>query len=414
MHVAAPTRRRFIRTLCAGSLVLGGTPAALAGRADARCRFLFVNAEGGWDPLCVFAPMFDASGIEMEPEAEPWTSGPLRLVDHPARPLTRDFFARRSGQVALLNGVSTRSVNHETCQIVALTGSTSEDRPDWATLLGQADRDQTALPHLVVSGPAFPGPYGVFVSQARGLLQTTIDGTILQYSDDPLPRPSGATSRVVDRFLAQRGAARAGLAPDAPMLVDYREALARARALTDASLELRLSSGEDFRSRLDTAVAALATGVCRCASVGTDFVWDTHTDNAQQSALFEGFFGDLDHLLDALATTPGPEGTPLDESTVVVVGSEMARTPAFNGTGGRDHWPFTSMLVLGPGIVGGRTLGGYSSLYTGVGVGSDGGLDPSQPGIVAEAVGASLLVLGGLDPAEHLRGDVGPIPGLLA
>jgi Protein of unknown function (DUF1501) len=254
----------------------------------------------------------------------------------------------------------------------------------------------------------------VFVSQARGLLQSTIDGTILQYSADPLPLPGAPASRVVDRFLQQRGAARAQPAPQAPALVDYREALARARALTDASLELRLVSGEDFGSRLQTAVAALAAGVCRCASVGTDFVWDTHTDNALQSGLFEGFFAELERMLTTLATTPGPDGAMLSESTVVVVASEMARTPAFNGTGGRDHWPYTSMLLLGPGVAGGRAYGGYSSLYTGIGVAEDGAPDPSQPGIAAEALGATLLVLGGLDPAEHLRGDVGPIPGLLA
>src|SRR5262245_33215653 len=120
-----PTRRRFVRSLAASSLVLSATPTVLAGRGDARCRFLFVSAEGGWDPLCVFAAMFDAPDIDMEPEAEPWTVGDLRLVDHPARPQTRAFFERRHADVALLDGVSTRSVNHEICQVVALTGFTS-------------------------------------------------------------------------------------------------------------------------------------------------------------------------------------------------------------------------------------------------------------------------------------------------
>ncbi|MCX4245972.1 DUF1501 domain-containing protein [Paraliomyxa miuraensis] len=408
------TRRSLIGSLAASTAVLAATPAVLADRGDARCRFLFINAEGGWDPLCVFAPMFDSAEIELEPDAEPWTIGGLSLVDHPQRPLTRGFFERRHGDVALLNGVSTRSVNHETCQLVALTGSTSEERPDWATLLGQAQRDDNPLPHLVVSGPSFPGPYAVFVSHAEGLLQPTIDGSILLRSEAPLPLPPAPSSRVVDRFLHARGAARASVAPQAPMLSDYREALARARSLSDAGLQLRLVSGEDFRGRLQTAVSALASGVCRCATVGTGFSWDTHDDNRLQTGLFEGFFGDLDELLVTLAETLGPGGQPLAQDTVVVVTSEMARTPAFNGTGGRDHWPFTSMMVMGPGIVGGRSFGGFTSLYTGIGVGSDGGPDPSQPGISAEALGASLLVLGGIDPGEVLRGEVEPIAGLLA
>ena len=397
----------------ASMALLGDTPSVLAGVAGGPCRFLFVNAEGGWDPLCVFAPMFDSPQIEMEPQAEPWTMGGLPLVDHPARPRTRAFFERHHGSIALLNGVSTRSVNHETCQVVALTGSTSEDRPDWATILGYEQRETHSLPHLVVSGPSFAGPHAVFVSNAQGLLQPTIDGTLLAYSDAPLALPEAPASRIVDRFLEQRGEAFARKGESLTALSDYREALARARTLTDSRLELRLVSGEDFASRLQTAVSALAAGVSRSATVGTDFRWDTHNDNTEQTGLFEGFFDDLDAMLDTLATTLGPEGAPLSQSTVVVVTSEMARTPAFNGTGGRDHWPYTSMMLLGPGVAGGRVFGGYTSLYTGVGVGSDGGPDPSQPGISAEALGATLLTLGGVDPEQYLRSGASPIPGLV-
>ena len=183
------TRRRFVRTVATAGAALAITPRVLAGRGDGSCRFLFVNAEGGWDPLCVFAPMFDSTEIEMEPQAERWTAGGLSLVDHPARPVTRSFFERHHGEVALLNGVSTRSVNHEICSVVALTGSTSADRPDWATVLGYEQRDNSSLPHLVVSGPSFPGPYSVLVSHAEGLLQPTIDGSILEINDAPVPRP---------------------------------------------------------------------------------------------------------------------------------------------------------------------------------------------------------------------------------
>jgi len=407
------TRRNFMGQALATTAVLGGAATVLASRGDTRCRFLFVHAEGGWDPLCVFAPQFDSAEIQMEPDAEPWSVGGLDLVDHPARPRTRAFFEQRAGEFAVLNGVSTRSVNHETCQIVAATGSTSDERPDWATILGYEQREAHSLPHIVVSGPAFPGPHSVFVSRAQGRLDQVIDGVVLIDNDAPLRLPAAAPTRVVDRFLEQRGRARAQAAADAPRLANYREALARARELSDSAQQLSLTSGVDFGGRLQTAVSALSAGVSRCASVGTGFIWDTHEDNAEQSDRFENFFSDLEAGLASLATTLGPDGVPLSEDTIVVVTSEMARTPAFNGTGGRDHWPYTSMLVRGPGIAGGRTLGGYTSLYTGVGVDDGGGLDPSQPGIPAEALGASLLAAGDVDPAEYLRSAAQPIPGLL-
>jgi uncharacterized protein (DUF1501 family) len=406
------TRRTFLGSTVAAAAVLGG---AVRGRAQSGAgvrRFLFLHAEGGWDPLCVFAPMFGSPRIEMEPQAEPWSVGGLSLVDHPDRPRTRSFFERRAGQLALLGGVSTRSVNHETCQIVALTGSTSEERPDVATILGYEERQWASLPHLVMSGPAFPGPYGVFVSQAEGQLQQTIDGTILVDNDAPLRVPASVSSRMVDRHLAGRADALLERHRDLEHAANYREAFARARDLVDSRLELRLLSSTAFVGRAETAIAALASGVSRCASVGTGFVWDTHNDNTEQSALFDGFFTDLERILVLLETTAGPEGRPLRDDTVVVVTSEMARTPAFNGTGGRDHWPYTSMLMLGPGVRQG-SFGGYTDLYTGVGIDEGGGLDPSQPGISAEALCATLLVLGDVDPDEHLRG-ASPLRGVLA
>ena len=406
------TRRTFLGSSLAATALFGGARRGLAQLGENCRRFLFLNAEGGWDPLAVFAPKFSSQEIEMEPQAEPWTVGDLSLVDHPARPVTRSFFERRGGQVALLNGVSTRSVNHETCQIVALTGSTSEDRPDMATVLGYEERDSVSLPHLVVSGPSFSGPYSVFVSNAQGQLQQTIDGSLLLENDNPLRIPEPVPGRVVDRFLGERAQALEIANPNVVPVTDYREALARAKELNDGRLEVRLSSDTTFIGRAETAIGALAAGVSRCASVGTGFLWDTHNDNTEQSGLFDNFFTDLERILVSLETTLGPEGRPLRDDTIIVVTSEMARTPAFNATGGRDHWPYTSMFLMGPGVRSGQ-FGGYTDLYTGIGIDAGGQADPSQPGISAESLCATLLMLGDVDPEAHLRGAQ-PLTGVLA
>jgi hypothetical protein len=408
------TRRTFLGSSLAATALFGASTPGLAQLGDTCRRFLFLTAEGGWDPLCVFAPMFDAPDVQMEPQAAPWTAGNLALVDHPSRPNTRAFFENHHTEIALLNGVSTRSVNHETCQIVALTGSTSEDRPDYATILGYEQREETSLPHLVMSGPSFSGRYSVFVSNAQGQLQQSIDGSILEGNDVPLRVPEPIPARVVDRFLAERGQAEELALPGERHVLDYREALQRAKVLADSRYELRLYSEASFLGRAQTAIAALGAGVSRCASVGTGFIWDTHPDNTLQTTNFENFFDDLDRVLLELEMTLGPEGRPLRDDTVVVVTSEMARTPAFNATGGRDHWPYTSMFLLGPGIRGNQSLGGFSNLYTGIGVDPGGAPDPAQPGIPAEALGATLLVLGDVDPEAYLRSGAAPIPGVLA
>ena len=407
------TRRTFLGSAAVAAALFGGTRAGLAQTGASSRRFLFISAEGGWDPLAVFAPMFDSNRIEMEPNTERFTVGGQQLVDHPTRPVTRGFLERHAQDMALLHGVSTRSVNHETCQVVALTGSTSEDRPDFATILGWAERDTTSLPHLVMSGPSFPDPHTVFVSNAQGFLQETIDGTLLESADTSLPVADPLAGRMIDRFLFDRAEALAQRHPELGHATDYGEALARARLLNDSRFEVSLRGGAGFLGRARTAIAALGAGLCRCASVGTDFIWDTHEDNSQQAPNFEAFFGDLEQVLAALADTPGPEGRPLRDDTVIVVTSEMARTPAYNATRGRDHWPYTTMFLMGPGVRGGQAFGGYTNLYTGIGVDEGGEPDPSIPGISADSLGATLLVLGDVDPEEHLRGAM-PIAGVLA
>ncbi|NUO51147.1 MAG: DUF1501 domain-containing protein [Polyangiaceae bacterium] len=143
-------------------------------------------------------------------------------------------------------------------------------------------------------------------------------------------------------------------------------------------------------------------------------VWDSHSDNvAQQAPLFNSLFGDLATILDQLAATPGPDGMPLSDTTVMVVLSEMGRTPAFNDYAGRDHWPFTSAMIIGPGITGNRTIGAYTPNYLGVGVDPNTGeLDHARTGVSAETFGATLLALGDVDPAQFLPG-VEPIAAVL-
>jgi hypothetical protein len=406
-------RRRFLGSLAvaAAALALPRPSRAQAGGVN---RFLFVQALGGWDPLCVFAPLFGRPGIDMEAAAEPFTRGDLTLVDHPGRPAVRAFFEAHGDACVVLNGVSVRSVNHETCQAVALTGGTSETGTDWATRLADARRDVYRLPHVVVSGPAFPGERGTIVSRAQGRLQAALDGGVFDEADTPTRGPDFAVTPVVDRYLSRRAAGFAAAAPESRLRAAQVEAVARAQGLVSDRLELSLRGGGSLDARLETALSALSSGLCRCASVATDFIFDTHADNGLQIGLFQEFFAALNTLRARLDATPGPEGRPLSADTLLVVGSEMGRTPAYNATFGRDHWPFTSMMLVGPGLRGGRTVGGYTARYGGIGVDpATGAPDPARPGIAAADLGATLLLAGGVDPAVALPFAT-PLTGLLA
>lgn len=395
------------RSLGLGALGLAVSAllSAPRGAASARekRRFLFVHAVGGWDPLCVFAPLFGAPDIQMEKDAEPLTIGDFRLVGSPARPSVPAFFQKWGGRTLLVNGLSTRSVNHETCQTIALTGGTRDDSPDWPTLLGLADEGSYHLPHLVLSGPVLPGPHSVLVSRAEGLLSEAVHGDVLELCDAPVEQPGAAARDAVSAHIAARAAELAS-ASGHPVLEGVQAAVARARRLTGDKHLVKFTDSKKMRDRAEVALASLASGLCRCATVSTGADWDTHVDNARQSSLFEELFSDLDHLMERALSIPVQDGAPLAEELHVVVLSEMGRMPAYNGQLGRDHWPYTSALIIGPGVTGGRTIGGYSDLYNGIGADpASGEPDPSRPGVDAAALGATLLALGGADPAAHVE-----------
>lgn len=81
--------------------------------------------------------------------------------------------------------------------------------------------------------------------------------------------------------------------------------------------------------------------------------WDTHNNNFP---ILKQKLPRLDKTFDALMSDLQARGL-LDE-TLVVIMSEMGRTPKVNGNGGRDHWTHCySVMLAGAGIRGGSVYG---------------------------------------------------------
>lgn len=410
MHLTRRTTLRLLGGLLAGAVsapALGQRGASSAGR-----RFVLVFNQGGWDPLAVFAPMFGSGLADMGPGSAPMTVAGLPLVDHARRPSVRAFFEQWGARAVVVNGVSVPSVSHDICTLLAMTGSAGGERADWPTLVAANGGTEFALPSLVLDGPSFPGSLGVYSARVgvAGQLQRLIDRTALFASDEPAPPSAllGRSSAAVDAFVSARIEA---LAPDAGRVIgDLRAADARARGLDAAIGELDLGYAFDFDTRLDVAVSVLGAGLCRVVSLTSDGYfgegWDSHDNNEdRQSQAFESLFAGLSRLMRSLSEAPGVGAGTLADDTTVVVLSEMGRTPTFNGGGGRDHWPYTSALLIGSGVAGGRVVSGFDHGFHGLAYDPrTGRVGGSGSALSAEHVGATLLALADVDPAGLLPG----------
>lgn len=415
-------RRTMLGGLGAGLLAMGAPSPFGVARAnpltDSQLKFIFVFNSGGWDPTRVFVDGFDHAAIDMESDAERGSAGGIDYVAHASRPSVDAFFEAWGAQSLVVNGMLVRSIAHEICTVLAMTGDSSGLRPDWPAILANAQRADFTIPHVVLDGPSFPGDLGVAVARAGGggQLDALIDGSALDLSTMAAGGPSHPAEGILDSYMLRRAGARAEgtqSALEASLTSDLHHAMEQARSLKDLRYVMDFSAGSTLGSQAQVAADLLTLGVSRCVTLRQAANWDTHADNdALQSPLWESLFDGLNQLMSVLQTTPGTLAATLAEETVVVVLSEMARTPQLNGFLGKDHWPYTSAMLVGPGLNGGRVYGGLDDNVYGRNIDPVSGDIGGEQIFSAEALGATLMALAGVDPGPYVQG-VSPILGML-
>jgi uncharacterized protein (DUF1501 family) len=132
---------------------------------------------------------------------------------------------------------------------------------------------------------------------------------------------------------------------------------------------------------------------------------DTHNQNYKQHAhTQQELFGTIATLVKLLDATPHPtkRGAKLADSTHILVFSDFCRTPQINLSGGRDHYPNNSALVISPRFVAGRTFGKTDHeqvLPADAGLNFSDGVRPIAPPDLL----ATFLAAFAIDPRKYLR-----------
>jgi uncharacterized protein (DUF1501 family) len=412
-------RRRDLFKLAPSGLFVPGMllPRRLLAAEPANNRkFLFIYCYGGWDTTMVYTPMFDNPNVDTESDATATSVNGINFVDSEARPSVRSFFETYGDRVCLVNGIEVRSVTHERCQRIMFTGSSESGLDDWPAIMAGRSTQALLLPHLVVAGPSFTNDYSSRVVRIgeNGQLPTLLDGSALEMSTTTVRAPSSAADIAADAYLSARLEAFSSTAKAGRMRTfadRYAEALENVTALKDitGSIDLDPEAGgcaRDIASDCATALSCFELGLSRCAITRDDgwcsVGWDTHVNNPIQSVHYEELFGFLNEVLADLDTRTSSTGAPLKDEVTIVVLSEMGRHPKMNSGGGRDHWTFTSCMLIGSGIQGGRTIGMLDDDALGYAVDlATGEEDDGGTALVPANLGATLLQLAGIDYAEY-------------
>ena len=414
------TRRSLLRSLAALGAI-GGVGALGFSRRLARAsgtgakRFVLVFAGGGWDPTYVFDPKPGSAYVDMGVgELAPFGSGQLWF--DAARPSVTEYFNRYGAITSVLNGINVPAVAHESCRVRMLTGSRDRTRPDLSALIGHEIGAATPMPCLDIGGGAYVGALGAdlgYLGERNQLASLVLPDRAQKPPDRQswqrhfLTVEQRATVRAfVETRAARERAGRASRGVNAQRLDNFMLGLERAHRLHDyPDFFSAMSADKDFAAQAQIAASALAAGVSRTVNVRIGGGFDTHTDNHEQAGLFDTAFADFTALMDLLAATPSPDGGTLLDDTVVMLLSEMGRTPLLNDDDGKDHWPFTSGLIAGCGIRGAHITGATTDTLVGETVDFETG-DVSASGDIlnAENLIAGVLELFDIDPGNHMPG----------
>ena len=346
-------RRTLLKGLLAGAAgAASGFHLPLVHAADYRGKlFVFVQANGGWDPTSFCDPKANTRG---EPVINHWAErDEIRQAGNIAyAPFARNaaFFEKYHRRMLVINGVDAQTNSHTVGVIHNWSGRAAEGYPTMSALL--AAHYAPDLPVAYLSFGGFSDTWGIArftrIDDAHRLHE-------LAYPtlgwDEWFSGAGWAALESARAATAQRLATAPGLLPDdALQRAFHRSAFASGeglKAYADA-IPPELEQEEvgpyfccsTLRRQAQLTVLAFKTGVAVSADLYLDG-FDTHDNHDPEH---EWLLGNLTDAVDYLWEYAEKHG--VADRMVVVMGSDFGRTNFYNGEAGKDHWPIGSYVIM--------------------------------------------------------------------
>ncbi len=352
-------RRQFLK-LAATAGVAVSAPLVFPSRVGAEpyegpC-FAIFNAQGGWDTTMLCDPRGATDLNDHYDPSQIITRGAHRfaptaghVIEPSADTMTNeDFFAKYGSELLVINGIDTSVNNHTPCERYTATGKlNSTEFPTFAALVGAAKAPDAALSFMTFGG--YSGTGNIIAATRVPYANSLRRLGDVDVRDNA---PSAEAEAMISEALGE--VARAG--HSLPKLARARSFLYAAQTgaqdLSRAVPFIPDRAPEDnMKKQADIALAGFASGLAVSANLEMGR-FDSHDSNdSDQLRFLPRLLSAVDYFLERA------EELGIRDRVVVVVQSEMGRTPWYNDTRGKDHWSVNSQLILGPGITGNRVVG---------------------------------------------------------
>jgi hypothetical protein len=331
--------------------------------------YLVFNASGGWDTTYLMDPKGVGEINRLYKEGDILTKGAHKFAPTEKTKAggmsNEEFFGEFGGELLTVNGLDYSVNNHSPGARYMATGKLdSLAYPTFAALVAACKGPSCPLSFLTFGNYSATGnvvamsrvPY--LPSLQKIANADCVEGNLRSpYHDD------FALSRIEQALGEQRQAQAAQ-----PRLPREERAMSMLYAAQVNSKALQRVAphipSENPKERLaqqaEIALASFKAGVCVSANLSIG-QFDSHANNdADQMKLIPEFLAGIAYVLRRA------EALKIREKLVIIVQSEMGRTPTYNQGNGKDHWSVGSIMFLGPGIKGNRVIGATDEKQFGV------------------------------------------------
>lgn len=323
--------------------------------------YVVFNASGGWDTTYLMDPKGTNGINRLYQEGDILTRGAHKYAPtarHIQAGLSNeDFYAEFGNELMTFNGLDYSVNNHSPGARYMATGKLdSMAYPTFAALVAACQGPACPLSFLTFGNYSATGnlvamsrvPY---LPSLRNLANADAVG-----GNERSPYHDRFALDRIERALQAQVQARAA-EPRLPRAEHAENMLFAAQANSKALERVtpfipREIPRERLSQQADIALASFKAGVCVSANLSIG-QFDSHANNdADQMRLIPEFLAGIRYLVRRA------EDLRIRDRLVVIIQSEMGRTPNYNTGNGKDHWSIGSIMFLGRGIRGSRVLGG--------------------------------------------------------
>ncbi|CAN5226267.1 DUF1501 domain-containing protein [soil metagenome] len=322
--------------------------------------YIVFNASGGWDTTYLMDPKGVGGINRLYKECDILTKGVHKYAPNKKHAVggmcNEDFHAEFGSELLTFNGLDYSVNNHSPGARYMATGKLdSLAYPTFAALVAACRGPECPLAFLTFGNYSATGNL-VAMSRVPYLpsLQKIANADAVEGNERSPYHDKFVLDRI-EHALRQENAAQA-LSPRLPR-AEHGENMLYAAQVNSKTLQRvtqyipKTTPKERLAQQAEIALASFKAGVCVSANLSIG-QFDSHANNdPDQMKLIPELLAGIAYLLRRAGEMK------IREQLVVIVQSEMGRTPNYNAGNGKDHWSIGSAFFIGRGIKGNRVAG---------------------------------------------------------